>query len=61
MNKYIVTISESLDRDVVVEAENEWEAEEIIEKKYRNQEIVLGAEDYIGAEVYVTRQLEGDK
>ena len=32
MNKYIVTISESLDRDVVVEAENEWEAEEIIEK-----------------------------
>lgn len=55
MSKYIITINETLARDVVVEAEDELEALKIVEKNYVNGSIVLDAEDCVDAEIYVNK------
>lgn len=51
MAKFLVRIKETLIREVLVaEAENATEAQEKVEARYNNEEIVLDAEDYEGAE-----------
>lgn len=44
--KYKVQITETLTREVYVEADNLEAAQQIVEDKYRNQEIVLDADDF---------------
>ena len=44
--KYKVQITETLTREVYVEADNLEDAQQIVEDKYRNQEIVLDADDF---------------
>ena len=44
--KYKVLVEEKLSREVEVEAESEEEAEELVKKQYRNQDIVLDSEDF---------------
>ena len=51
--KFTVEITETLQRQVEVEAEDAFEAEEIVREMYRNEEIVLDAEDYIDTEFLV--------
>jgi len=51
--KFTVEITETLQRQVEVEAEDEFEAEDIVREMYRNEEIVLDAEDYIDTEFEV--------
>lgn len=44
--KYKINVEEILSRIIEVEADNEDEAEEKVKKMYREQEIVLDAEDF---------------
>jgi hypothetical protein len=46
--KYLVNIEEVLTRDVVVDAENEEDAEIKVKHLYRDEEIVLDYDDFIG-------------
>jgi hypothetical protein len=46
--KYCVDIEEVLRRSVVVEAPDASTAKQTAEKLYRDEEVVLGAEDYQG-------------
>lgn len=55
MSKYIITIEESLIRDVVVEAKDEWEALKIAEKDYVDGSIILDAEDCVSTEIYINK------
>lgn len=49
-----VTITEELSRTVKLEAESEDEAYSKAKEMYRNEEIVLTAEDSCGVEIEVT-------
>lgn len=44
--KYNVLVEETLSRIVEVEAEDEEQAEKIVESMYRNEEIVLTSDDF---------------
>ena len=46
--KYLVNIEEILTRDVIVEAEDENDAEYKVERLYRDEKIVLNDGDFIG-------------
>ena len=45
--KYIVYITETLQRKVVVEAKSLTEAEEKVQEAYKNEEITLDYNDYL--------------
>lgn len=51
--KYRVNVEEILSRIVEVEAGNEEEAEEKVREMYRNEEIVLDADDLQSVEYFV--------
>lgn len=51
--EYKFEIEEKLKKTVSIEAESEQEAVEILRKKYRDEEIVLTADDYAGSEIFV--------
>lgn len=48
MEKFSVEVTETLQRTVIVEAENANDAEILAKKAYRNQDIVLDHNDFIG-------------
>lgn len=50
MKKFTVEITETLQRRVEVEAEDAFEAEDIVRAQYRNLDIVLDENDYIDTE-----------
>lgn len=54
--EYIVYITETLQRKVIVEAETLTEAEEIISQQYYDGEIELNYLDYESAEFYATEK-----
>ena len=56
--KYLVEISETLQRKVEIEAENPSEAIQTAKDKYYNSEIVLNADDLVDGEVgfYVVKK-----
>ena len=47
MNKYKVTITETLQKEIEVEASSKEEAIYQIKQQYKNEEIVLSADDYV--------------
>lgn len=49
--KYLVEISETLQRKVEIEADNPSDAIQIAKDKYYNSEIVLDADDIVDGEV----------
>lgn len=51
--KYLVNIREILEREVEIEAENLMQAQEEVEKQYREEKIVLNENDYKGTEISV--------
>lgn len=51
--KYKVEITETLQRTVEVEAKDEGKAYQIVKDMYRNEEIVLSADDYIDTKIEV--------
>ena len=47
MNKYNIEITETIQKTIEVEAENEQEALHIAMKKYKDSEVLLTYEDFI--------------
>ena len=58
MKEYDVTITETLQRTVTVEAESQQEAEDLVHDAWNGQEYVLDAEDFIGVEFQTTDERE---
>lgn len=48
--KYLVYVTETLQRKVLVEAKSLTEAEEIVQQQYENGEVVLDYNDYLQVE-----------
>ena len=59
MKKYKVTITETLQMEVEVEAENSVQAEEIVHNKYHHNDYVLDADRFQGVE-FTVRVLQKD-
>lgn len=55
--KYFVEINETLTKVVEIEANNAEEALNIVEKQYKNSEIILVADDYVNTEMIVKQQV----
>ena len=53
--KYIIEITETLQRQIEVEAQNESEAINLIKEKYKNEEIILSEEDFIDSEIDIIK------
>lgn len=51
--KYFVEIKETLTKVVKIEANNAEEALDVVEKQYKNSEIILVADDYVKTEILV--------
>ena len=54
--KYIIEITETLQRQIEVEAQNESEAIKLIKEKYKNEEIILSEQDFIDYEIDIIKQ-----
>lgn len=54
--EFVVYITETLQRKVIVEAETLTEAEEIVQEQYYNGEIELNYLDYLNAEFDATEK-----
>lgn len=50
MDKYVVSIYETLAKNIEVEAENYSDAIKKVREKYNNEEIVLSGDDYYDTE-----------
>lgn len=50
MDKYVVSVYETLNKNIEVEAEDESDAIKKVKEKYNNQEIILSADDYLDTE-----------
>jgi len=63
MKKYSVLVEETLSRNIIVEARDEEHADEIVQKAYNEQRIVLTADDFNGELVLggeYTEEAKGD-
>lgn len=50
--KFVVTITETLEKEVIVEADNPIEAEEIVHKDWANEKHVLDSSNFTGVSFY---------
>lgn len=50
MKKYLIEITETLQKQITVNAKNREAAEQIIKQKYKNQEIILDESDHISTD-----------
>lgn len=57
MKKFLVRITETLEKTVEVDAENELDAVNAVTELYRNSEIVLDSSDFIGADIEVESEI----
>ena len=55
MDKYVVSIYETLVKDIEIEAEDYLDAIKKVKEKYNNEEIVLSADDYLDTEFNVSK------
>ena len=53
MKRYYVSVTETLNKVVSVDAESEKEAVQKVQDAYNNSEIVLDSDDFIGEQVQV--------
>ena len=60
MKKYEVSFKETLERIVIIEAENEDEAQDIADEMYDNEEIVLDSGDFQGREIEILGEVEDE-
>lgn len=58
MKKYRVEITETLQYQEVIEAENEQEAIRKIKEKYQNQDIILDESNYVSTEFDVLEKVK---
>lgn len=57
MRKFKVSITETLIREVIVEAENPADAINKVDEMYRNEDIVLDYDDFVDAEVHYEEEI----
>lgn len=55
MAKYVVSIYETLVKDIEIEAEDYSDAIKKVKEKYNNEEIVLSADDYLDTKFNVSK------
>ena len=53
--KYIIEITETLQRQIEVEVQNESEVINLIKGKYKNEEIILSEQDFIDYEINIIK------
>lgn len=53
--KYIIEITETLQKQIEVEAKNESQAISLIKEKYKKGEIILTEQDFIDYEIDIIR------
>lgn len=58
MKKFLVRITETLEKTVEVDAENELDAVNAVTELYRNSEIVLDSSDFIGTDIEVESEID---
>lgn len=56
MKKYLVEITETLQKQITITANSREEAEQKVKEKYRNEEIVLDESDYVDTEFEVLKE-----
>lgn len=57
MKKYLVRITETLIKDVEVEAESELDAVSKVQDLYNKAEVVLDDTDYVGVDIDLEKEL----
>lgn len=58
MSKYAIRIEETLSRDIIVDADNIKDAIDKVRDMYRNEEIVLDANDHVDTNFYDVKIFE---
>lgn len=61
MNIYKIEVTETLQRQIDIEANSKEEAERIAKQKYQNEEIVLSSDDYVDTSISVIEQKQKKK
>ncbi|MBQ0065348.1 MAG: DpnD/PcfM family protein [Firmicutes bacterium] len=61
LNIYKIEITETLQRQIEVEANSKEEAERIAKQKYQNEEVVLSSDDYVDTSISVIEQRQKKK
>lgn len=56
MKKYLVEITETLQKQITIRANSREEAEQKVKEKYRNEEIVLDESDYVDTDFTVLKE-----
>ena len=56
MKKYLVEITETLQKQITITAISREEAKQKVKEKYRNEEIVLDESDYVDTEFEVLKE-----
>ena len=57
MKEYAVKITETLEKIVYVQADNPLEAEELAQENYNRSEYILDADNFVGVEFEVEREV----
>ena len=57
MKEYAVKITETLEKVVYVQADNPLEAEELVQEQYNRSEYILDADNFVGVEFEVEREV----
>ena len=57
MNKYIIEITETLQKQIEVEANSKDDALRLVKSKYKNEEIILDSENYVSTNFNVINEL----
>lgn len=58
MKKYLVEITETSQKQITVSANSREEAEQKIRERYRNEEIILNENDYVGTDFHVIKEVK---
>lgn len=58
MMPYEVTITETLQKNVTVEADSQAEAAQIVSDRWKNGEYILDADNFVGAEFTATQAVQ---
>lgn len=61
MKKYLVEITETLQKQITVSANSREEAEQKVKERYRNEDIVLTEDDYIDTDFHVIKEILNER
>lgn len=59
--KFVVTIEETLEKAIEIDAENPFEAISKVQRMYADEEIVLSADDFVSTEFYADEYVDIDE